>query len=53
MFHQQPLTFVAIAFSNFGGVGFEFHSTVTRPYFEELREKEEAAQRWFGLGRTH
>jgi hypothetical protein len=26
-----------------GGIGFEFYSTVVKPYFEELREKEEAA----------
>ena len=40
---NPPLKFVAIAFSDFGGMGFEFYSTVVRPYFEELREKEEAA----------
>ncbi len=40
---NPPLKFVAIAFNNFGGIGFEFYSTVVKPYFEELREKEEAA----------
>jgi hypothetical protein len=45
--------FVAIAFNDFGGIGFEFYSTVVKPYFEELREKEEeACGWWFGLGRT-
>jgi hypothetical protein len=34
---NPPLQFVAIAFSEFGGTGFEFYSTVVRPYFEELR----------------
>ena len=40
---KPPLKFVAIAFNDFGGIGFEFYSTVVKPYFEELREKEEAA----------
>ena len=43
---NPPLRFVAIAFNDFGGIGgigFEFYSTVVKPYFEELREKEEAA----------
>ena len=44
---NPPLKFAAIAFNDFGGIGFEFYSTVARPYFEELREKEEAAG---GLG---
>jgi hypothetical protein len=30
----------------------QFYSSVVKPYFEELREKEEAAGTWFGLGRT-
>ncbi len=40
---NPPLNFVAIAFqvSDYGGIGFEFYSTVVRPYFEGLREKEE------------
>ncbi len=37
------LRFVAIAFYEFGGIGFEFYSTVVKPYFEKLREKEEEA----------
>ena len=40
---NPPLKFVAIAFNDFGGIGFEFYLTVVKPYFEELREKEEAA----------
>ncbi len=40
---NPPLKFVAIAFNYFGGIGFEFHSTVVKPYFEKLREKEEEA----------
>ena len=40
---NPPLKFVAIAFNDYGGIGFEFYSTVVKPYFEELREKEEAA----------
>ena len=40
---NPPLKFVAIAFNAFGGIGFELYSTVVKPYFEELREKEEAA----------
>jgi hypothetical protein len=40
---NPPLKFVAIAFDDYGGIGFEFYSTVVQPYFEELREKEEAA----------
>jgi hypothetical protein len=48
---NPPLKFVAIAFIDYGGIGpvelegFEFYSesTVVKPYFEELREKEEAA----------
>ena len=41
---NPPLKFVAIAFNDFGGIGFEFYSTVVKPYFDEkLREKEEAA----------
>ena len=39
---NTPLKFVAIAISDYGGIGFEFYSTVVKPYFEELREKEEA-----------
>ena len=38
---NPPLKFVAIAFNDFGGIGFEFYSAVVRPYFEGLREKEE------------
>ena len=39
---NPPLKFVAIAFNDYGGIGFEFHSTVVKPYFEKLpvREKE-------------
>ncbi len=37
---NPPLKF---AFSDYGGIGFEFYSTVVKPHFEELREKEEAA----------
>jgi hypothetical protein len=37
-----PLKFVAIA-KTYGGIGFELYSTVVKPYFEELRRKEEAA----------
>ena len=40
---NSPLKFVAIAFNDFGGIGFEFYSAVVRPYFEGLREKEEEA----------
>jgi hypothetical protein len=40
---NPPLKFVAIAFSDDGGIGFEYYSTVVKLYFEELREKEEAA----------
>ena len=44
---NPPLKFVAIAFNDFGGIGFEFYSTVrssvVKPYFEKLREKEEEA----------
>ncbi len=43
---NPPLNLVPIAFSDYGGpgIGFEFYSTVVRPYFrvEGLREKEEA-----------
>ena len=37
--------FVAIAFSDYDGIGFEFYSTVrvVRPYFEKMREKKEEA----------
>ncbi len=28
---------------DFGGIGFEFYSTVVKPYFEKLRENEEEA----------
>ncbi len=39
---NPPLKFVAIAFSDYGGIiagiGFEFYSAVVRPYFEGLRE---------------
>jgi hypothetical protein len=37
---NPPLKFVAIAFNDYGGIGFEFYS---KPYFEGLREKEAAA----------
>ena len=40
---NPPLKFVAIAFIEYGGIGFEFYSTVVKPHFEGLREKEEAA----------
>jgi hypothetical protein len=48
---NPPLKFVAIAFTSSdsdcatGGIGFEFYSesTVVKPYFEKLREKEEEA----------
>ena len=40
---NPPLKFVAIAFNDYGGIGFEFYSAVVRPYFEGLREKEEEA----------
>jgi hypothetical protein len=40
---NSPLKFVAIAFNDFGGIGFEFYSTVVKPYFEGLREKAKAA----------
>jgi hypothetical protein len=30
---NPPLKFVAIAFSDYGGIGFEFYSAVVRPYF--------------------
>ena len=40
---NPPLKFVAIAFNDYGGIGFEFYSAVVKPYFEGLREKEEEA----------
>ncbi len=40
---NPPLQFVAIAFNDYGGIGFEFYSTVVTPYFDGLREKEAAA----------
>ena len=40
---NPPPKFVAIAFSDYGGIGFEFYLTVVRPYFEGPREKDEAA----------
>jgi hypothetical protein len=40
---NPPLKFVAIAFNDHGGIGFEFYSAVVKPYFEGLREKEEEA----------
>jgi hypothetical protein len=40
---NPSLKFVAIAFNDYGGIGFEFYSAVIRPYFEGLREKEEEA----------
>ena len=43
---NPPLTFVAIAVNDFGGIGLEFYTsnmTVVKPYFDGLREKEEAA----------
>ena len=39
---NPPLKFVAIAYSDCGGIGVEFYSTVVKPYFEKLREKEES-----------
>jgi hypothetical protein len=32
---NPPLKFVAIAFYDFGGIGFEFYSAVVRPYLGE------------------
>ena len=29
---NPPLKFVAIAFNDYGGIGFEFYSAVVRPY---------------------
>ncbi len=52
---NPPLKFAAVAFSDYGGIGFEFYSAVrvVKPYFEGLREKEEeAGPRGFGLGCT-
>ncbi len=40
---NPSLKFVAIAFNDYGGIGFEFYSAAVRPYFEGLREKEEEA----------
>ena len=40
---NPPLTFVAITLNDFGGIGLEFYTTVAKPYFDGLREKEEAA----------
>jgi hypothetical protein len=40
---NPPLKFVAIAFNDYGGIGFEFYSAVVKPYFEGLHEKEEEA----------
>ena len=40
---NPPLKF---AFSDYGGIGFEFYSTVVKPHFEELREKEEEPCWW-------
>ena len=48
---NPPLTFVAIAFNDFGGIGLEFYTTVVKPYFDGLREKEEAEPWWLWLGR--
>jgi hypothetical protein len=51
---NPSLKFVAIAFSDYGGIGFEFYSAVVKPYFEGLREKEcaqeEEAGGELGLG---
>ena len=41
---NPPLKFVAIAISDYGGIGFEFYSTVVKPYFEELREKDSSEE---------
>ena len=45
---NPPLKFVAIAFNDYGGIGFEFYysaQAVVRLYFEGLRdEKEEEGQ---------
>ena len=48
---NPPLTFVAIAFNDLGGIGLEFYTTVVKPYFDGLREKEEAEPWWLWLGR--
>ncbi len=37
---RRALKFVAIALNDFGGIGFEFYSTVVKPYFEKPREKQ-------------
>ena len=40
------ITFVAVAFNDFGGIGLEFYTsntTVVKPYLDGLRETEEAA----------
>ncbi len=37
---NPSLKFVAIAFNDYGGIGFEFYSAVVRPYFEGLQEEE-------------
>ncbi len=56
---NPPLKFVAIALNDFGGIGFEFYSTVVKPYFRvaetrklPVREKEEEAGGLNRLGRT-
>jgi hypothetical protein len=36
---RPPLTFIAIAFNDFGGIGVEFYTTVVKPYFDGPREK--------------
>ena len=41
---NPPLKFGAIAFGDFGGVGFEFYSTVVTPHFEKLREKDSESE---------
>jgi hypothetical protein len=41
---NPPLRFVAIAFNDYGGIGFEFYSAVVRPYFEGLREKADSEE---------
>ena len=42
---NPSLKFVAIAFNDYGGIGFEFYSAVVRPYFEGLRASDSVAVR--------
>jgi hypothetical protein len=48
----MPRKFVAIAFNGFCCIGFEFNSTVVKPYFEKLVRRRRAgshagASTWF------